>query len=85
MTPTPSERQSLFEKEMRAQVASAEAAVLEAMASEDPIVVEVARGHLDGLVALARRNGLEITPNVPAEQEVSIAEIDVADEEAKSA
>jgi hypothetical protein len=53
---------SLFEREMRDQVAAAEAAVLEAMATSDPILIDAARNHLDGLVNLAHRNGLELKP-----------------------
>ena len=59
--------QSLFESEMRVQVSAAEAAILDAIASGDSLLVDAARGHLDGLIALARRNGLDLTPNVPAD------------------
>ena len=58
MQPTP----SLFEQEMRDQVAAAEAAVLDALETGDPILIEAARGHLDGLVNLAHRNGLDLKP-----------------------
>jgi hypothetical protein len=57
--------QSLFESEMRQQVSAAEAAILDAMASGDSLLVDAARGHLDGLIALARRNGLDLMPNLP--------------------
>jgi hypothetical protein len=59
MQPTPP---SLFEQEMRDQVAAAEAGVLEALGTGDPILIEAARGHLDGLVSLAHRNGLDLKP-----------------------
>jgi hypothetical protein len=64
--------QSLFESEMRQQVGAAEAAILDAMTSGDSLLVEAARGHLDGLIALARRNGLDLTPNVPADDEITL-------------
>jgi hypothetical protein len=70
--------QSLFESEMRKQVTAAEAAVLEAMEGGDPLLVEAARSHLDGLIALAHRNGLQITPEIPAEREISLDELDEA-------
>ena len=76
---------SLFETEMRSQVESAEAAVLQALEEGDPIVVDMARSHLDGLIALAHRNGLDLEPSIPAETVISITEIDVAAPEAKSA
>jgi hypothetical protein len=47
---------------MRDQVAAAEAAVIDALGSGDPILIEAARGHLDGLVNLAHRNGLSLKP-----------------------
>jgi hypothetical protein len=62
--------QSLFESEMRQQVSAAEAAILDAVASGDSLLVDAARGHLDGLLALARRNGLDLTPSVPADDVV---------------
>ena len=58
--------QSLFESEMRQQVSVAEAAILDAVESGDSLLVEAARGHLDGLIALAHRNGLDLTPKLPA-------------------
>lgn len=51
----------LFEREMRNQVAAAESGVIDAIASGDPLLVDAAQGHLDGLIDLARRNGLEIS------------------------
>ena len=75
MTPAMSaSTQSLFESEMRKQVAAAEAAVLEALEGNEPLLVEAARNHLDGLVALAHRNGLEITPQVPADPDRPVDE-----------
>jgi hypothetical protein len=63
---------SLFEAEMRNQIASAEAGVLESLTTGDPILIESARGHLDGLVNLAHRNGLSIPTLIPAEPDISI-------------
>jgi hypothetical protein len=68
---------SLFEIEMRSQVESAEAAVLEACQEGDPIVVDMARSHLDGLISLARRNGLDIESSIPAETVIAIDTIDL--------
>jgi hypothetical protein len=59
---------SLFEREMRAQVAAAEAGVVDAEAAGDPLLVDAAQGHLEGLIDLARRNGLEIVMINIAEQ-----------------
>ncbi len=59
--------QSLFESEMRKQVAAAETAVLKALEGGEPLLLEAARGHLDGLIALAHRNGLQLTPQVPTD------------------
>jgi hypothetical protein len=50
----------LFEREMRAQIATAQASVIDAEVVGDPILVDAARDRLDGLIDLARRNGLEI-------------------------
>jgi hypothetical protein len=68
MQPTP----SLFEQEMRDQVAAAEAGVIEALASGDPILIEAARGHLDGLVNLAHRNGLSLKPLINEETVITL-------------
>ena len=43
---------SLFEREMRDQIAAAEAGVIESLGTGDPILIDAARGHLDGLVDL---------------------------------
>ncbi|HEX3823440.1 MAG TPA: hypothetical protein VHV79_03115 [Mycobacteriales bacterium] len=58
---------ALFEAELRTQVASAEAGLLESLTADDPILIESARGHLDGLLDLAQRNGLHIETTMPAE------------------
>jgi hypothetical protein len=76
---------SLFENEMRSQVANAEASVLEALNSGDPVLVEIASNQLDDLIALARRNGLEIVPTIPFERDVTITDIDLTATEAKTA
>ena len=51
---------SLFEREMHDQVEAAQAALAEAERRDDPLLVQAARSHLDGLLDLARRNGLVI-------------------------
>jgi len=59
MTPTPKpETLSLFEREMHDQVVAAQAALAEAQRRDDPLLVQAARSHLDGLLDLARRNGV---------------------------
>jgi hypothetical protein len=63
---------SLFEREMRDQITAAEAGVLDSLGTADPILIESARGHLDGLVDLARRNGIDVKPLIPAEREISL-------------
>jgi hypothetical protein len=68
MQPTP----SLFEQEMRDQVAAAEAAVIDALGSGDPILIEAARGHLDGLVNLAHRNGLSLKPLINEDNVIAL-------------
>ena len=78
---------SLFEREMRDQVASAEAAVLDALGTGDPILIEAARGRLDGLVNLAHRNGLTIKPLVADEPAINLEvlePVEVADQSAAS-
>ena len=49
---------SLFEREMRSQVATAQTAVSDAESGGDPLLLQAARNHLDSLLSLARRNGL---------------------------
>jgi hypothetical protein len=61
---------SLFETEMRIQIAAAEAGVLESMGTADPILIDAARDHLDDLVDLARRNGLDVTSPYPAGEQI---------------
>ena len=57
--------QSLFEREMHDQVAAARDAVDEAQRRDDPLLVQAARSHLDGLLDLARRNGVVIDDTEP--------------------
>jgi hypothetical protein len=49
---------SLFEQEMRDQVAAARDAVAEAERRGDPLLVQAATSHLESLLDLARRNGV---------------------------
>ena len=49
---------SLFEREMHDQVTAARAAVDEAGRRSDPLLLQAAQSHLEGLIDLARRNGL---------------------------
>jgi hypothetical protein len=51
---------SLFESEMLQQVEAAEAAVRKAEGCDDAVSADAARGHLENLISLARRNGLSI-------------------------
>lgn len=51
---------SLFEREMRSQVAAAEAAVTDAASRSDPLLLQAARNNLDALLSLAHRNGISI-------------------------
>ena len=53
-----SSTQSLFEQEMRDQVAAARAALEQAQRRDDPLLTQAAQSHLDGLLDLARRNGV---------------------------
>jgi hypothetical protein len=72
---------------MRDQVAAAEAGVLEALATGDPILIEAARGHLDGLVNLAHRNGLDLKPLIndePGSLAGPVDTIDIVDQPAAS-
>jgi len=62
------ETMSLFEREMRDQVAAAREALIQADGKNDPLLVMAAQAHLDGLVDLARRNGIDVSaPAKPAE------------------
>jgi hypothetical protein len=56
---------SLFEREMHDQVAAARAAVEEAERRDDPLLIQAAKSHLDGLLDLARRNGVMIDDAEP--------------------
>jgi hypothetical protein len=71
---------SLFEAEMRDQIVAAEAAVLDSLGTGDPILVEAARGHLDGLVDLARRNGIDIRPLINDQVKITVDADDPADD-----
>ena len=51
---------SLFEREMHDQVAAARLAVEEAGRRGDPLLLQAAESHLDGLLDLARRNGVAV-------------------------
>jgi phytoene/squalene synthetase len=76
VAPTSEERTmaiSLFEREMRTQLAAAEAAVTDAETSTDPVVIQAARNHLDNLLALARRNGLTLE-SLSAPDEISLVQ-----------
>jgi hypothetical protein len=64
---------SLFESEMRSQVAAAEAAVTDAETSTDPSLVQAARNQLDALLSLARRNGLRLESALSLD-EISLVE-----------
>ncbi|MDQ1683317.1 MAG: hypothetical protein QOC82_54 [Frankiaceae bacterium] len=54
------ETMSLFEQEMRDQVAAAREALDHARRKADPLLVQAAEAHLDGLVDLARRNAVNV-------------------------
>jgi hypothetical protein len=56
---------SLFEREMRDQVATAQAALAEAQRRDDPLLVQAAHSHLEDLLDLARRNGVMIDDAEP--------------------
>jgi hypothetical protein len=49
---------SLFEIEMHDQLAAARDALTEAERRGEPLLVQAAAAHLEGLVDLARRNGI---------------------------
>ena len=59
---------SLFEREMHDQVAAAQAALAEAERRDDPLLVQAARSHLDGLLDLARRNGVTVDAEIEGTQ-----------------
>ena len=51
---------SLFEQEMHDQLSAAREAVQEAERRGDPLLVQAALNHLESLIDLARRNGLQV-------------------------
>ena len=51
---------SLFESEMREQVAAARDAVTEAERRKDALLLQATQNHLDSLIALAHRNGVNV-------------------------
>jgi hypothetical protein len=73
---------SLFEREIRAQVHAARLAVAEAERREDLTLADAARAHLQSLVDLAHRNGVDITEEPIAAQ---AGPVDVGSVEAGSA
>jgi len=62
------ETMSLFEREMHDQVAAAREALAQAEQKSDPLLVLAAQAHLDGLVDLARRNGVVVNVKTHAER-----------------
>jgi hypothetical protein len=56
---------SLFEREMQDQLASARDALMEAERRGEPLLIQAAASHLDGLIDLARRNGVLIDATEP--------------------
>ncbi len=56
---------SLFEREIRAQVDAARLAVAEAARRDDLTLADAARAHLQSLVDLAGRNGVNVEPDEP--------------------
>jgi hypothetical protein len=69
------ETMSLFEREMHDQVAAARDALAHAERKGDPLLVQAAQAHLDGLVDLARRNGLQV--GLPSQSDIPAATSDV--------
>jgi hypothetical protein len=49
---------SLFEREMHDQLSAARDALTEAERRGEPLLIQAAAGHLEGLIDLARRNGI---------------------------
>ena len=64
---------SLFEREIRDQIAAAHDAVAEAANRQDPLLLQAAESHRDALVALARRNGVLLDDAVPVAPEPTAA------------
>jgi hypothetical protein len=56
---------SLFEQELRDQVAAAQDAVVEAERRGDVLLAQAAIGHLESLLDLARRNAVQIETETP--------------------
>ena len=52
------ETMSLFEREMNDQLAAARDALTEAQRRNDSMLIQAAANHLEGLIDLARRNGV---------------------------
>jgi hypothetical protein len=59
---------TLFEQEMHDQVSAARDAVAEAERRGDPLLLQAAQAHLEGLVDLARRNGVPLDGPVPTDE-----------------
>jgi len=63
-TPKPTapkaETLSLFEREITDQIAAGRAAVEEAERRGEPLLLQAAQSHLEGLIDLARRNGVAV-------------------------
>jgi len=58
MTATPVATSPSFASEMRLQLDAAREAVAAAEASDEPLLVDLARSRLDGLLHIAQGNGL---------------------------
>jgi hypothetical protein len=56
---------SLFEREMHDQIAAARDALAAAQRRDDPLLTQAAQSHLDGLLDLARRNGITVDEPAP--------------------
>ena len=56
---------SLFEREMQDQLAAARDALTEAERRAEPLLVQAAAAHLEGLIDLARRNGVLVDATEP--------------------
>jgi hypothetical protein len=58
MTMTPVATSPAFASEMRLQIDAAREAVTAAEAGDEPLLVDLAQGRLDGLLRIAHGNGL---------------------------
>jgi hypothetical protein len=56
---------SLFERVMHDQIAAARDALAVAQRRDDPLLTQAAQSHLDGLLDLARRNGITVEEPAP--------------------